>query len=221
MLTRKRLAVWGVAGFFAFAVVCFLVGHFASRDSQFFDWELAALIGTAIGTTALAVGTGALAYTTSGDVRATWALAELSRADQEVRQQPLMLIVGWEWSDEEPPEDVSGVLRILLRNVGLGPAAHLVIEARYTAGDAQAEIFPGIASAVMPGEEVSFSLPVIFSGQTPEGAEYGGFELGGSYFDRRGRDYEIQFAPFGHGSGAKWSDPMTTPAVVAERRQML
>jgi ribose/xylose/arabinose/galactoside ABC-type transport system permease subunit len=44
----------------AVVVGSFLVGQIASRHEGF-DWELAAIVGTAIGTTLLAAATGALA----------------------------------------------------------------------------------------------------------------------------------------------------------------
>ena len=50
-----------------------LVG-FASEGWEGFNWEVAAMFGTAIGTSALAGFTGALASQTRSDVRATWTL---------------------------------------------------------------------------------------------------------------------------------------------------
>jgi hypothetical protein len=83
VLTKTRLAVWAVTGLLVVAAVAFLAGYFAAReDTGYFDWELASIFGTALGTTALALATGALAYTTSGDVRATWQLPTwTTRAD--------------------------------------------------------------------------------------------------------------------------------------------
>ena len=51
-----------------------LVGDLASRHEEF-NWELASIFGTAVGTTLLALATGWLAYSTRSEVRATQKLA--------------------------------------------------------------------------------------------------------------------------------------------------
>jgi hypothetical protein len=97
------------------AALAFLVGHLAARaETGYFDWELASIFGTALGTTALALATGALSYTTSGDVRAAW---------EGVRQQwrPVVLV------SPIPTARFGGSIILTLKNVGRGPA--LAVEA--------------------------------------------------------------------------------------------
>lgn len=119
----------------AVAVGCWLVGWRASREEKF-DWELASIFGTALGTTLLALATGWLAYSTRSEVRATQDLAELTRKDQAARERPLILVQNRHW---QPFEDSpGGDLTVYFRNMGLGPALGIEIGARYT-GDAEWE----------------------------------------------------------------------------------
>jgi hypothetical protein len=87
VLTRGRAALW--IGLMAVAALglATLVGFEAVGKG--FDWNAAGVAGTAVGTVLLAGFTGALAWTTSGDVRATWELARLTREDQLARERPL------------------------------------------------------------------------------------------------------------------------------------
>jgi hypothetical protein len=78
VLDRPTLQKWIGALLLASVVVSAIVG-FVGAD-QTFDWSLAAVAGTAFGTVVLAGCTGAFAWTTSGDVRATWEVAQLTRA---------------------------------------------------------------------------------------------------------------------------------------------
>lgn len=70
-LKRNWIAVTSafVAVLFVFggAVVVGIYG----QESETIDWELAGIVGTALGTTLLAAVTGVLAYTTWRDVTAT------------------------------------------------------------------------------------------------------------------------------------------------------
>lgn len=58
------------------------------------DLRLAAVAGTAVGTVPLAGFTGALAWTTSGDVRATIRLADTTQEDQRARNRPIVGAAG-------------------------------------------------------------------------------------------------------------------------------
>jgi len=110
VLTKRTLVRWGIVGLILLAAVAFLVGHFAAREhTGYFDWELASIFGTALGTTALALATGALSYTTSADVRAAW---------EGVRQQwrPVVLV------SPRPTARFGGSIMLALKNVGRGPA---------------------------------------------------------------------------------------------------
>jgi hypothetical protein len=83
VLTVKRVAAALAIGLSLVAGLSYLVGRFAGRVGvEGFAWELASMFGTALGTTLLAAVTGALAYTTRGDVRARWELARLTSRDQ-------------------------------------------------------------------------------------------------------------------------------------------
>jgi hypothetical protein len=64
------------AAFVAVVAASWVVGMVGAEAG--FDWELAAIFGTALGTTLLAVTTGGLAYLTGRDVSATKDLAELT-----------------------------------------------------------------------------------------------------------------------------------------------
>jgi hypothetical protein len=86
-----------------------------------FDWSLTAVANTAFGTVVLAGFTGALAWTTSGDVRATWELAELTRKDQEERTRPHVLI----YSRALSTGGAQGTIPVGVVNAGLGPALRL------------------------------------------------------------------------------------------------
>ncbi len=65
------------------ALLSILVGYYGPKPR--FQWELASVFGTALRTTLLAAATGALAYSTWSDLRATWQLADLTKRDQHER----------------------------------------------------------------------------------------------------------------------------------------
>jgi hypothetical protein len=80
-----------------------LVGHFASRAEEcrrhfhcppapWFDWELASIFGTAVGTVMLAIATGFLALTTFRDVTATEMIARETQEDRRERGRPTVLL---------------------------------------------------------------------------------------------------------------------------------
>jgi hypothetical protein len=139
VLTRRRFLTWGIGSLLFIAGIAFLVGHLSARKhTGYFDWELASIFGTALGTTMLAIATGALAYTTSGDVQATRDIARLTREDQLQRERPLVLVQYAEWMSPradpvfgEDVTDFSGALRVNLRNVGLGPALRVEVSTHY------------------------------------------------------------------------------------------
>jgi hypothetical protein len=75
-----------------------VVGYVGPKPG--FQWGLASIFGTALGTTLLALATGALAYSTWSDVRATWRLANISQAALDAQVQPVLVDVV-----PGPPED--------------------------------------------------------------------------------------------------------------------
>ena len=166
VLTRRRTLVAVPVGIGVFAAAFVLVGWLAARDGQSFDWELASIFGTAVGTTALALATGGLALTTSSDVRATWRLAELTKADQDARERPVVVMLGAEWALDDDSANV-GTLRVTLRNVGLGPALRLVVETTYRDESFAVRSASGIHAGLMPGETALFPLWVLFERVPP------------------------------------------------------
>src|SRR3954447_18414197 len=117
VLTGRMIARWSAALLGSVLLASALVG-WASEGWGGFNWDVACVFGTALGTTALAAFTGALAFTTSGDVRATWELAQLTQADQERREEPLVILFSG--PDFNGSAD-AGNVEIVLFNAGLGP----------------------------------------------------------------------------------------------------
>ena len=79
-----RAVMYGfLAALAAVIALSWLVGTIGGEHA--FDWELAAVFGTALGTTLLAITTGALAVLTAREVSATKELASLTRDDQLAR----------------------------------------------------------------------------------------------------------------------------------------
>ena len=182
VLTRPRLLAAGavVLGIVALAFV--LVGWLAARDHQSFDWELASIFGTAVGTTLLAIATGCLAYTTSGDVRATWELARLTKSDQDARERPVVVMLGAEWALNDASAS-TGTLHVRLRNVGLGPALRLVVETTYVDDQFPTHSSPSYYAAILPGETLVSPLPVRFE-RVPPHINPAGFPVSGTFIDR-------------------------------------
>lgn len=84
-------AVAALIGLVLIAVAgAFVVGRFASRDAGF-DWELASLVGTAVGTVLLAMATGLLALMTRAEVVASRQELALSRTAFEASTRPILL----------------------------------------------------------------------------------------------------------------------------------
>lgn len=127
-----------------------------------FDWSLAAVTGTAIGTILLAAYTANLARATRQEVAVTV-------ADQKLRDRPIVVIsvIGVTFEMVEP--DVSktvDTLDVVLRNVGLAPA--LDIHLWVCQGDEKsgAEVVP----VLHPGEVGESERKLSLSGLTkPDG----------------------------------------------------
>jgi len=88
---RTGRALAGLIVILGFAVASFvLVGQFAARHEGF-DWELASLFGTAVGTVLLAAATGLLAWMTRAEVVASRQELELSRTAYQASTRPILL----------------------------------------------------------------------------------------------------------------------------------
>jgi hypothetical protein len=124
-----------------------------------FDWELAAIFGTAAGTTLLALSTGALAYLTSRDVSATRELAQLTRDDQQARERPVVVLHNATFLAEGPHAPLTGHISIHAFNAGLGPALNVRIEAKYKDADHQPEMKPAVWPVISPGGSNSIRHP--------------------------------------------------------------
>jgi hypothetical protein len=125
ILTRESIQKWIGVLLLSSLAIGVIVGALGATDE--FDWSVAALASTAFGTVVLAGFTGALAWTTSGDVRATWELAELARKDQEERVLPCVLVYGRALSTDPG----GGDLTVMVVNAGLGPALRVGVRAIY------------------------------------------------------------------------------------------
>lgn len=157
-------------------VVAALVG-FAAEGWHGFGWETAAAAGTAVATALLAAFTAALAFTTSGDVRATWELAELTRRDQAERQRPLVL----EHSTRYQGDYRDGYVDVKLSNAGLGPALRILLEISYPVGDRE---FRWDAMQPVLGPSATVEVRVATPFPVPLNVNPDGFSVRGSYVDR-------------------------------------
>lgn len=182
-------------------LVCFLVGGGAVfglsvlvgflGPKHGFQWELASIFGTALGTTLLAAATGALAFSTWSDVRATWRLADLTRRDQDERQRPVVLQQDVVFQDAEAQ---AGWLIVTLRNVGLGPALRVEVTADYANEEFKPTFAPNpyVFPAIAPGESLSFQTWARFDRLPPDGVKADAFPLSGTFTDRSQEgSYEI------------------------------
>jgi hypothetical protein len=90
-LRARTLLAWVAAALTIVVGLSILVGYLGPNKG--FQWQLASVFGTAAGTTLLAAATGALAYSTRNDVRATWRLANISQAALDAQVQPVLVDV--------------------------------------------------------------------------------------------------------------------------------
>jgi hypothetical protein len=105
-------------------LLSWLVGRVGAPKGERFDWHLASVFGTALGTTLLAAATGWLAWSTRSEVRATQDLAELTREQYAASERPVVLQRNAIWNGT--PEN--GYLAIDLQNVGRPSGLATIIE---------------------------------------------------------------------------------------------
>lgn len=181
--TRKRglIALFGAPC--AAMIGFYFVGTYATRHSGEFDWELASIFGTAVGTLALAVATGALALTTARDVSATQQIAELGAQERADRLQPT--VIGHVVTVS------SSSVRVELRNVGLGAAVKISVTCESTYADVDTKTL----ASLLPDEKepvhlqyVANSLGTVSnqSGTPPPARIHGNYRVTGTFLDRRG-----------------------------------
>ena len=179
VLSRETILRWIVALVLSSVVVSAVVGIVGARDE--FDWTLAAVTGTAFGTIVLAGFTGALAWTTSGDVRATWELARLTLNDQQARDRPVVIVAPRTASTSEG----NVTFEVLLSNIGLGPAQRIALHASYAHEDgstSELEASPG--RTLMVNEETV--LPLAFAGADFRPFDFNRVRIRGHALDRSG-----------------------------------
>jgi hypothetical protein len=147
----KRLILIVIVAVLVLAIAGFvLVGRYAARpESGSFDWELASIFGTAVGTTLLALSTGFLAWTTSRDVTATEKIAQATVDEQRARNRPIVVANV----DAVGARDIT----VVLRNVGVGPALALQISAICESADLTSATLPFLS----PNETNTVILSII------------------------------------------------------------
>lgn len=207
--SKKWIVLGLVLGLAGLVGLSCWVGVVAAHADETFNWEVASIFGTAAGTLALALATGALALSSSQDVRATRDLADLTRQDQAARERPLLVI--HHAGIQAVPGDVSAsgfALAVQMRNVGLGPA----LDVRLSARQVKEPIFMEFASylwpTLMPREQASVYIPIgglmggDWSVETLDA--HGGFALFGNYSDgARRRRWDIDVTQ-GQMAGPQW-----------------
>jgi hypothetical protein len=157
VLTPRRLVMWIGGLVLISAAAASALGFVGARQGvsiHHFDWSLAAVAGTAVGTVLLAGFTGALAWTTSGDVRATIRLADATQEDQRARDRPIVAVtlVGIREQMLDPTaRKTVPVLDLFIKNVGLGPALDLRLRASYGGRQAPTE---EVIAVVEVGQEI-------------------------------------------------------------------
>jgi hypothetical protein len=190
-------------------VLSAVVGCVGSKEG--FDWTLASVFGTALGTTLLAAAAGALAWSTYA-----WELA-----NREDGERPVIVVKAVTYSPGRipggrlPPLASSlsdGHIDIELANVGAGPALDIATTAEYVgaerdpdtrtasvaAWDHEAklkQVFPGGHPTLGPSETSRCAKPVevVFTIDPPGGLMPSGddFRVSGNCYDRHGGSHAV------------------------------
>jgi hypothetical protein len=179
-LSRNVVLGWIVIAVAVVVGVSILVGFVGPKPG--FEWDLASIFGTALGTTLLAAGTGALAYSTWSDVRATWELAELTKRDQDERERPTVLLQSALYNGNV----IAGYLRLRLRNVGLGPALRVAVTIRLSGDQHQPSIdaSPKTLPVIAPNDTEELSFYIQFGEDRPNDVSAESFAVTGTFTDR-------------------------------------
>jgi hypothetical protein len=150
-----------------------LVGSLASRDEGF-DWELASIFGTAVGTTLLALVTGWLGY--------------LSQQDAAAREKPRVVVARVDHVEGQHPEPsvAQGRLVVALINAGLGPALRVHVEATYVGGEGASSDISTAPVPVVPPNLEPVPVTLSYSGQRGNKKQFSktDFAIFGKFEDR-------------------------------------
>lgn len=150
-----------------------------------FNWELAALVLTGLGTTLLALATAVLSTATWQDVRAAQSMAiqmekanDLTRREQNERMRPAVIgAAGFGGGNH--------TLNVELHNIGGGPAIRVEVGAVYLGGTTIDVAGLNLAVLTAGG---SMPIELSFEGERPPGGiDHGAFRVTGQFFDRLGR----------------------------------
>jgi hypothetical protein len=166
----RRVAIGTVLTLAVVIGLCWRVGY-ADRGPDF-NWELAAVFGTAVGTTLLAITTGALAFFAGRDVSATQDLAKLQRDEQQARERPVVLLhaaVFQPSGDSHSPNE--GRIGLQLFNAGLGPALRVEVVAAYKDPAYAPQMSRAVWPVVMAGTRSDIAIdPIRFQELPPAGS---------------------------------------------------
>jgi hypothetical protein len=163
------------------------VGFHVRSDHQF-NWELFAIVGTAIGTSLLALATGFLGLVTTEDVQASREIARTGREDQEARTRPILLVEKVELTVmSHGPTDVG----IIVRNAGLGAAVRGVLQLRYVAGVTALVEEVIYATSLVSGETKSFRARVTPSQAIPNDWRHSDWSVSGVFLDAGARPHGL------------------------------
>jgi hypothetical protein len=153
--------------------------------------------------TLLALATGALALLTARDVSATQELAALTRADQAMRDRPIVVAMSCVWSSSESE------LFVRLANVGLGPAIYVYVTAEYGDHEYQLDIGYKIHAVLAPNKRAETELTVAFPTKPGGEVDFRQFRPLGTYQDRSLRStYNIIWA----GEAERWEPVVDRPS---------
>lgn len=172
--------VWGL-------VILALVGAtfwiaVKGQHSKSIDWGLFGLIGTAFGTTLLAIATASQALITRREVSATRDLAEVAMKDRRSQHEALLKFGQPVWSGLWQGAHIATTVT----NAGLGPALDVTFTASYVPAESgpppviEPQHYPTIAA----GESIEVQLRVSFAAEPPAGVQTERFMFEVEYTDR-------------------------------------
>lgn len=191
----RSVAIWlgWLLGAAIVIAVCFVtawaIGEWARPTGKPFPWGIAAAVGTAAGTVLLALVTAFLALATRRDVQASLQIAKATQAEYQERHRPVLIE---ESRSTSKVTDGQASLQIRLRNVGVGPALRVQVQATYNLdGGVRAllgtEAVPWHVPAIQVGDVVMTDLKfVLHAAQLDHFPEHG-WETTVTCEDRTGR----------------------------------